>query len=267
MLVYGGPGGNPDNTTADYNVFRRLVLRQGPDTSSGGNPQAGISIYYASHTLVENVIVLDSVPASDSSNSAFSLTGHVAPPETSNNAFFGDLALNNLGTGWYLDHNGTGSNNALTDSIIWGSDEGVALYSSGICNDNVISHVTVGGSKGEGLYNGCEKTVVSSSIFTANTGVGLHQSSGNGSIASANWNLFSSDGGGARDGVSAGAQDLSVDPGLKYITRVEAGSACVEARIKSEMCTAASATCGFCAATSLTSYVWSTLGQPVPATF
>jgi hypothetical protein len=297
VLAYGGPGGNPPNTTCDYNTFRRLVLREGPNISSSGNPQAGLSLYYASNNIVENVIVLDSVPASDSSNAAFYLTGHEPPPNTSSNRFYGVLALNNLGVGWYLDHNGTGSNNELRNSVIWDSTVGgIALYAAGTCASNLVDHVISGAHTGSGLENYCDATSVKSSIFVNNSQYGMRQGSGQGSIAASNWNDFYNNASGARLNVSAGANDKTANPALLYLVRIETGSACVgggeagtncgadltkryqdgtitptplwpwpnEDRIKKEMCTDAGVTRGFCGAQTLTKYIWEYLGNPIP---
>ncbi|MBI5549072.1 MAG: hypothetical protein HY901_34745 [Deltaproteobacteria bacterium] len=298
VLVYGGPGGNPPNTTADFNTFRRVVLRQGPDVSSGGNPQAGLALYYASDNLVENVIVLDSVPASDTSNAAFYLTAHGPPPNVSNNRFYGVLALNNLGGGWYLDHNGTGSGNQLRHSVLWDSaDFGVALYAAGTCTANVVDHVTIGRSgTSDGFWNGCEATTFTSSIVFENGAFGISQSSSQGSMATADWNDCSSNSSGDYRNLSAGPHDLSAHPALRHLTRVEPGTPCVgageggsdcgadlrlryqdgaltpaalwpwpnEARLFKEMCTDPGFARGLCTKSSLTEYVWSYLGNPVP---
>lgn len=291
VLAYGGPGGSPPNTSCDSNTFRRLVLRMGPSTSTGGNPQAALALYYASNNLVENVIAVDGKPASDSSNAAFYLTTHAAPPNLDGNKFYGVIALHNTGTGWYLDHNGSGSNNELHDSVFWDNAEGVALYAAGTCAANTVDHVTVGKNNGDGLYNGCTATTVRSSIFTRNTGDGLHQGSQGSSTA--NWNDFFQNAGATG---SAGANDLTNDPGLVYIARTEPGTPCKgmgqggtdcgadvtvryedgvrtttslwpwphEARIQADMCVGAGITTGFCAKTSITEYVWTYLGGTNP---
>jgi len=120
ILCYGGPGGSPPNLTCDNNTFRRVVLRMGPAQSSGGNPQAALSLYYASNNTVENVIAIDGQAASDTSNSAFYITGHAPPPDADNNRFYGIVALNNLGVGFYLDCSGAVCNAAqVQNSVIW----------------------------------------------------------------------------------------------------------------------------------------------------
>src|SRR5574343_105431 len=119
MSFYGGDGGSPPNTTCDYNTLRRGVIRQGPADSSPGNPEAGLALYYSSYNTIENVIVLDGNQNSDSSNAAFYLTSHApvtGSTGSNNNNFYGCMAINNTGTGYYMDFSndgGTGSNNGI----------------------------------------------------------------------------------------------------------------------------------------------------------
>jgi hypothetical protein len=297
VMLYGGPGGNPLNVTADHNVLRRGVLRMGPSSSSSGNPQAGLALYYASNNLVENVIVLDSQTRSNSSNAAFYLTTHAPPPQLSNNKFYGVIALNNEGVGWYLDHDGTGIGNELHNSIIWGSGmAGIEFYGAGTCTGNFAERVTVGASNGNGVQNyKCRSTSVTSSVLVNNKGYGLLGGSV-GSLGTVNWNVVFGNSGGVLSGVSPGANNKTADPALKYIGRIEAGSAATgageggvdaganvsmryqdgvlttqslwpwpnEERIKKDMCTDAGSTRGFCRSSSLTDYIWSYLGNPNP---
>jgi len=252
----------------------------GPSTSTSGNPQAGLALYYANNNIVENVLVIDSLANSDTSNSAFYLTSHSPPPEVSGNKFFGVVALNNLGIGWYLDHNGTGNNNELRNSVIWASkDIGIALYSSNTCTGNIIDHVTVGATTpNDGYWNGgCIGTSVKSSIFMNNAGYAI-VNGGSGSTTENYLDLYANTGG-ARSNITAGANDITNNPALLYILRSEAGSPVKgagesgtdiganvskryqdglltsidlwpwpnETRIKKEMCTDAGVTRGFCA--------------------
>ena len=296
VMAYGGPGGHPANVTADYNTFRRGVIRQGPTRSSGGNPQSGISLYYASHNTIENVIVLDSVPKSDSSNSAFYVTAHTPPPNASGNKFYGVVALNNFGTGFYLDaDNGAKVNNTLiSNSVFWGSpQDGISFYINGECNWTHVEHVTSGANGGNGLWNYCDQTRVQSSLFVDNHGLGLSQG-GSGSI-SPNFNNYFGNLRGSLN-VDAGEHDIEGDPQLAYLLRLESIGACKgagkggsdcgavvvnryqdgvltteplwpwpnEDRIKASMCGGSNSTRGFCAKESLTEYVWTYLGNSNP---
>ena len=300
VLCYGGPGGNPPNLGCDNNTFRRVVLRMGPGSSSTDSPQAGIAMYYASNNTIENVIVTDSVPNSDSSNAAFYLTGHAPPPEASDNKFYGDIALKSTGFGWYFDVPGAvGSRNEVKNSVIWGSDYGIALDTDvpANCDSNIFEHVTVkSGSDGIGNYY-CQNISVKSSIFFNNSGYGMSQSQYGGSMPVHNWNLVFGNLGGNYNGITTGANDQSVNPRLSYITRIESGTPCSgggeegtdcgsnilyryqngvltgnslwpwpnEERIKADMCTGTDATRGFCASSSLTNYIWEYLGNSCPA--
>lgn len=299
VMCYGGPGGNPKNTTCDNNTFRRLVLRMGPSTSTGGNPQAALSLYYASNNIVENVIAVDGQPASDSSNAAFYITAHVPPPNVADNKYYGVIALNNRGIGLYLDadNGANASNTQIRNSVFWGSPNGgMAFYISGTCTGTVVDHVTSGANGDDGLWNYCSGTSIRSSIFVNNATYGISQG-GQGS-SSSNYNDFFGNSSGPRANISAGSNDLTSNPQLKYILRTEPGTPCKgageggtdcgadlgnryqdgiktgvslwpwpnEARIKADMCTGTDATRGFCSKTSLTEYIWTYLGNPMPLT-
>lgn len=301
VMCYGGPGGSPPNLDCYSNTFRRGVLRQGPDISSGGNPQAGLAIYYANDNIVENVIVLDSIPRSNSSNSAFYLTSHAAPPDVSRNKFYGVIALNNEGRGWYLDHNGTGSLNELRNSVIWDSvDIGVVFYSADpdLCTGNVVDHVTIGSNGSHGVQFACVNLNFTSNLVASNTGFGLRKS-GSGTIQTSNYNNFFSNTSGARSGATTGPNDIATNPLLSYILRTESGTACkaqgeggsdcgadiqkryengvltstnlwpwpYEDRIKGDMCASVPAepASNWCTTTkTLTRYVWEYLGNTIP---
>lgn len=300
FMCYGGTGGTPPNTTCDYNTFRRGVVRQGPATSAPGNPQAGFALYTASNNIVENVIVLDSIPSSDTSNAGFYLATHECC--VNNNKFYGVIALNNLGVGWYIDHNGIGSNNELRNSVVWDSSNiGVnlytATYTATTCSANIVDHVTVGVAKTrETFLNFCSQTTIKSSILTNATTYGAS----NDATITGDYNLFYNNKSGNYRNMIAGTSDIKdSDPQLAYILRTEAGTLCKgkgengsdcgatvinryqdgsltsthlwpwpnEDRIKKDMCTDAGVTRGFCSKASLTEYIWTYLGNPVPSNF
>jgi hypothetical protein len=301
ILCYGGPGGSPPNVTCDNNTFRRLVLRQGPTTSGPGKPQAAINMYYGSSNLIENVIAIDGNASSDSSNSAFYVTAHVPPPNSNFNRLFGLIALKNLGYGLFLDCGGAICDGLeVRDSVFWASASGGIAISAGpapdeSCRNAVINRNTVGKSGGAGYDNyGCDNATLTNNVFFQNSGFGALQSPSAGSTTTNHHNGYFQNTSGARQNLSPGAGDLTSNPGLLYITRIEAGSpyknsgasgdigASVigryvdgqltaqplwpwpfEDRLRSEMC--ASVTTGFCATgKSLTRYVWEYLGNAIP---
>jgi hypothetical protein len=283
MMFYGGTGGNPPNSTADFNTVRRVVLRQGPSGSTSGNPQAALSVYTASDNIIENVIAINGVQGGNSSRAAFYLTAHECCVRR--NKYFGVMAIDNIGKGWYMDE--AESNNELRNSVLWDSSEaGIEIYcGSFTCTGLIIDHNTIGSNSGNGIQAFSGSSTVRSNIFYQNTGTALHASGGS---ISENWNdLFGN--GGTRSGVSTGANSITSNPLLQYIGRVEAGTPCItageggtqcganvtkryqdgtltgtdlwpwpnEARMKAEMCISGFTTRGFCnTAQTFTEYVW-----------
>lgn len=247
LLCYGGPGGSPPNKSCDYNTFRRGVIRQGPGSSSPGNPEAAMSFYYGSNNLIENVIALDGNQDSDSSNAAFYITSHSPPPEVSNNRFMGVIALNNNGVGFYSDSdNGAIANgNQLINSVIWvksGAD-GIDFYNSnGSCTGNVVKNVTVGSTLNKVIgYSNCDvTTTLSISSPLASPTITYLPQATNGADVTKRY----------ENGVLS---NISLWPFPN------------EARIKKDMCTDAGVTTGFCAKATLSRYVWEFLGNSCPA--
>jgi hypothetical protein len=306
LLLYGRDGGGGTTVTgADRNTLRRLILRVGPNVSGGGQPQAALALYYASNNTIENVLALDGIASSDSSNSAFYITSHATPPNVSGNKFYGVIALNTQGTagskptGFYLDvdNGGVSSNTEVHNSVFWNSGEaGLAVYNSLPANNQnmIINHVTSGKNGGSGYENYTNSVSIRSSLFLENKGYGLRNGTSGSTLE--NYNIIYGNTGSARSNVTVGANSLSVNPNLRYITRTEPSSggkgtgeggsdigATVlyryedgsltssnlwpwpnEVRIKSEMCTGIYATRGFCASSSLTQYVWEAAGNSMP---
>lgn len=170
VLCYGGPGGSPPNTTCDNNRFRRLVLRQGPTRSSSGNPQASISLYYASGNTVESVIAIDGNASSDTSNATFYVTAHGAPPSSSANKLLGVIALKNKGYGFFVDCTRSGAicnATEVRDSTFWANAGGIAMggSSSANCANNVLQNVRLGhdGTKPVDIYQ-CAVTNTGGSV-------------------------------------------------------------------------------------------------------
>src|SRR3982751_382993 len=108
-----------------------------PGSSSSGTPQAALALYYAGSNIVENVIAIDGKASSDSSNSAFYVTGHEPPPHADFNRFLGVIALDNLGFGLYLDCPGAVCDAPeVRNSVFWGASlGGIAIAGGkGSCN-------------------------------------------------------------------------------------------------------------------------------------
>ena len=234
VMCYGGDGGSPPNVTCVNNTFRRLVLRMGPSTSTSGNPQASLALYYAANNIVENVVAIDGQAASDSSNAAFYITGHapLLPPwpnaDANSNKFYGVIALNNLGVGFWLDCPGAVCNsNEVYNSVFWDSSRHAAANSNGTCNSTIFDHNTMAsaGSTEHGLLNyACLGASITNNALYSNSGYGASQGGG-GTTTTNNNNGYFGNTSGARNSLAAGAGDLTLsDPGFSYITRIEAAS-------------------------------------------
>lgn len=299
VKCYGGPGGRPPNLTCDHNTFRRVVLRMGPAKSTPGNPQAALSLYYSSDNLVENVIAIDGKAQSDTSNSAFYVTAHQPPPNSNRNRFLGVIALNNLGAGFWLDCPGAVCTDVeVRGSVFWGSSGSSVYIQGGTCAGAIFDGNTMGyAGRGSGYGNHkCDDATLTNNALYKNERFGARQSPDGGSTPTAHHNGYFGNRAGARERVRLGEGDLASDPGLRYITRIEASSPYAKAgtsgnigasvlnrfengqltatplwpwpfeeRLRSEMC-AGEPSPGFCASgKTLTRYVWEYLGNPLPA--
>jgi hypothetical protein len=263
ILCYGGPGGSPKNLTCDSNTFRRLVLRQGPTKSSAGAPQASLALYYAGSNLVEDVVAIDGTASSDTSNSAFYITGHAPPPNSDGNRFNRVVAVNNLGVGFYLDCGGAVCNAVdVRNSLFWGSGQGGVAITGGTCTGAVIDHVTAGANKGHGFENyACTGATLTASAFVGNVGAGARQSPSAGSTTGRGNGYFGN--GATVSGMAAGAGDVTTAvtvtnraaapwPGIGATIDLS-WLGTHEARRRAEMC--ATVKSGACAASSTVDYL------------
>lgn len=295
LSMYGGPGNS--NLGADNNTFRRVVLRQGNVSTTGGNPAAALAVYYATNNVFDNVLILDGKPNATSATSAgIYLTGHAPPPNTDTNKFWGAIVLNNSGDASYdIDTTGaSASGNELNNSVLWAGEKWGVIIGGGTINSAILDHCTIGvnGQDGANFFTAAGLQVTNC-LFKSNGAFGVNKG-GSATVTVNNNNGYFANAGGARNGLSAGTGDITTDPQLLYITRIEASSpyhnagsvgdigANVikryvdgsltaddlwpwpnEARIRSEM--GADFTDGFCAVgETLTHYVWNYLGNGSP---
>lgn len=280
ILCYGGPGGSPPNLGCSQNTFRRLVLRQGPTQSGAGEPQASLSLYYAENNVVENVIAIDGRASSNSSNSAFYVTGHAAPPTSNGNKFSGAMAINNLGYGLYIDCPGAICDNLeVYNSVFWGSQySGISIYVGSAVGESVknviIDHNTIGLSGGDGYSNYGGTVTFTNNLLYKNGRYGASQNQYYGSTT-AHHNGFYLNTSLARNNIAVGAGDLTSNPNLISFVKIEPTSSYFNAgssgnigatialwpwpfedRIKREMCTDAGISTGFCSSTkTLSNYI------------
>lgn len=237
LSCYGGNGGaDTPNPTCDNNVFRRLVLRQGPNTAGGGQPASCLVMYYASNNIIENVICLDSThSAVNAGTSDFYLTQHASNAfggnvHTDSNKYYGLISLNNTGTDgcWWIDvdQGGTASNNEVHHHVCWNTPGWGSLItcSSSTANGNIVDHATTYSAGNSGWENACGSTQLTSSLLIANGDYGAFQE-GTGSVGTHDYNYYFGNGTGPRNNVSAETHtSTTCNPAFTYPLRVEVGN-------------------------------------------
>lgn len=212
------------NVYGSQNItVRRAVIRW--DRWDGTNykpcdPRYNLGVYDTHDSTFENILLIDGGTASCGDHGGLYVpgnnNGNTSPyVNSSNNKFYAVIALNNRGNGLQVEggSGGTNDNNSFQDVVSWGNDTGISVNKA---VNTIFNHATIAKNNTNGSWTGAAITV-SNSLITGNPGRGL-----NGIIASNYNNVFGN--GTNYVYVSAGAQDISSDPNIKYITRLEDGA-------------------------------------------
>ena len=289
-----GPGGryNVLVYNADKIVLRRVVARHEDGWSDvQGNPQANVSLYNATDVVTENLLLLDSHPSGYYEAALYHPSNGPAGFHIRD---LGAIILNIGGNGVGWDGGTPASADQLEDAIVWNTS--YAVSTNGSAHAGTMNHLTVWQSSLAGIndWNSGGNFSVTNSLLWSIGGSNFS------SVNHSNNVCFS----------PACSGETSLNPplsGLKYLPRIEAGSALStagasggrvgadvtrrigvsgtlygeagydtltnealwpwpnEAAIKQAMCANAGVTTGFCAAPTLTRYVWEMLGNPIPA--
>lgn len=207
---------------SDKVIVRRAVVRHdGGWTNTSGDPEAGITVYNSSDTLVQNSIVLDSnLTYSNWEKAFYNVKNGSSTNPHSNGVIVGSIALNNVGYAYGYDDVGPIQNASISNSVAWASGGGVAIGGgTGGGHAVAVTGMTVGNTAGHAFANwgnGGSTLSVAHSIAYANTGnaflnVGAHSynsCNGNGTNCS-------------------GTGEVSYSPlanGLRYLPRIETGT-------------------------------------------
>jgi hypothetical protein len=281
-------------------TVRRAVVRW--DGWRGNNykpsdPKFAFGVYNTRNSLFENIVIIDSAPASGGGDKgALYLpsndNGKTAPfTNTSNNRFYGLVIVHNDGVGISVEGADINSSNSFAHAVVWGNSGGLSVNKN--ARNTTFDHLSVGANPYASWFgkNNVSGTVLRNSLIYDNAGSGVK-----GDVRS-DYNNVYGNGDNYAGSSSAGPNDISQAPRLTYILRQEDHSpnkrtasdgtdrgATVlrqyvdgvltdqslwpwpnEERIKRDFC--ASATRGFCSAESLTSYIWGYLGNPLPPLF
>lgn len=213
------------NVYGSQNItVRRAVIRW--DRWDGTNykpcdPKYNLGVYDTHDSTFENILLIDGGVASCGDHGGLYVpgndNGNTSPyTNSSNNKFYAVIALNNRGNGLQLEggSGGTNDNNSFRDVVSWGNDTGISVNKA---VNTIFNHATIAKNNTNGSWTGATITV-NNSLITGNPGRGL-----NGVINSNYNNVFGN--GTNYVYVSTGAQDISSNPNIKYITRLENGAA------------------------------------------
>ncbi len=215
MNVFGS-----DNVTVRRAVFR-WDRWDGLDYKPN-DPKFNMAVYNTHNSTFENILLFD---AGDKNHGAINVpgnpTGDAAPHTSSSyNRFLGSVLLNNAGTGVNMESGG-GLNigNRFIDIVSWGNgNSGLGVNKK--AKDTHVEHVTLGENTRHGTWfnpnNEVTGSVVRNSLIYSNGLIGQ-----NGNSTDDYNNVY---GNGTNYNGSPGSHDISADPALKYILRLEDNS-------------------------------------------
>jgi hypothetical protein len=125
------------NYRSDRNVWRRVVIRgDGCSTArctGNGNPNFGLSVYDASYTTVENVIVMDRILDGGSPYADFGTAMHTPGIPYGGHEWLGTIALNGPDNAYYFepDESTIFPTHTVRNCVGWGSPGGFNAALSG----------------------------------------------------------------------------------------------------------------------------------------
>lgn len=293
-----GPGGryNIIVYNADRVILRRVLVRHDFGwTDTAGDPQANVSLYDSTNVLAQNLILLDSHPGQDDYyEAALYHPSNRTTGVTSNNIQTVGAIIVNIGSnGIGFDGSEASTANLVADSVIWNTR--FALSSNGDAHAGVLTRLTAGQTDDGGVndWNGGGNFSLGRSILWSIGGSNLSQITHSGNVCfnptcsgetalnpansgllylpriEAGSALASAGPGGTRVGAQV-LQRLGVsgtlygESGFDATTTEPLWPWPNEAAIKTALCQQAGVSTGFCAAPTLTRYIWEMLGQSIP---
>ncbi len=110
------------HTASDHIIFRRVVVRM--DNTPAGWMTAGLRFYYSNTNTMENCILVDGNWNASSVEFHGMATGGGSSGSDSNDAFFGNIILNNKLIDCYWSEKGTNTA-TLQNNVCWANDRGL----------------------------------------------------------------------------------------------------------------------------------------------
>ncbi|MEO8671455.1 MAG: hypothetical protein ABI411_09090 [Tahibacter sp.] len=288
-----GPGGRYNILVynADKVILRRVVARHENGWSdTQGNPQANVSLYNSTNIVTENLLLLDSRPSGYYEAALY----HPSNGPAGNNVRdLGAIILNIGGNAVGWDGGNASSASRLEDSVIWNAT--YAASSNGSAHAGTMNRLTVVSTTSAGIndWNSGGNFSITNSLLWQIGGSNFQAVSHSGNVCfspvcsgEASMNPATSglrylpriEAGSALSSAGAGAGRVGADvtkrigvsgtlygePGYDTLTAEPLWPWPNEAAIKSAMCGDMGISSGFCAAPTLTRYVWEMLGNPIP---
>jgi hypothetical protein len=323
--IWGKPRIMADSFLAGKIVWRRVVIRHDGYTVDTG-PQVCITAYTSTNISMQNVLCVDSLVGTGTSNGDFAVAQHTPGAPFGNIEWLGDISLNTEFQPWSADpESGTISSpytHKLENCIVadpatrggmnfqrWGvvqaanltiktkaakttSYDAFRIASDLGGNGSSVKNILVFGTARYGINSSAQPSYANvcnagtcdwSALYnqtTCQTGCYTGDPQNDGTPASMKY-ITRIEAGSALKGAGDGGADIGANVVNRYGTdgafwgdanyNTLSGTALwpwpSEARIMKEMCTDSGETRGFCSKSSLTEYVWTYLGNPVPATF
>lgn len=312
-----------NNYRADYNVWRRIVIRgDGCNTSSctgSGNPNVRFTIYNSKFCSTQNVIIIDSLLGGGSRYADFATAQHssaTAETPLEANEWLGCISMNSEDSPFQMeaDHSvapshhlencvavGNETPSSLTGINLGGDRESIVENCTVVFKtpttsslirryDNTVSPTTRNCiARGDAKYaivrGGMTSYINTYGNFTESRFFSTTVSPGDirndpmndGPIQSLKYPVRVEPGS-ALKGAGSGGKDIGAniiykygvdgtrygEPGYNTLTSEPIWPWPNEDKIKSFMCAEAGVTRGFCAAETLTKYIWEYLGSPIP---
>jgi hypothetical protein len=143
------------NYMADYNVWRRVVIRgDGCSTSNcsgSGNPNVGFTVYNSTNISVQNVLIVDRILVGSGNQYANFASAQHSPGSSLGPAeWLGCISLKSPDEGWYLEADSANPNAVkIVNSVAWDSGgEGfnLSMTTSGLDVENCTAGVSRSGS-------------------------------------------------------------------------------------------------------------------------
>jgi hypothetical protein len=225
---YGFYTSSPNGGT-NHIIFRRVIVRL--DSTPAGVMTAGLRFYYSSNNIMQNCIIIDGNWNSASAELHGMATGGGSSNGDLNDTFIGNIVLNNPLIDCYWSEKGT-QTHILSNNVCWGN-----YYGPATCQDFEspftinFGNNTVGNNSQADIrshYSSITFNDSSNLIFTKSGGSSYSDQAPN----ATGDNVYLASGASIGSPPSAGYTSTNnatlttlSNAGLKYLPRIEAGSA------------------------------------------